>query len=485
MKKIISIILAITVFLSSNSIFAFAQEPQSICFNNLETLPDNIKAYVLNHSNSTDSQDPQTKKSTYFLADLFKKIPLKVFYNFGNLLNECDFSGTHIIDKSKDLFSKSIFFSIATTGFILLDSFSSRSRGIFYTLCSYDWLKSKIYDIADLTKKLIPKKTVSPQETIKKLNKELEALKGQKLAKEKIQKIIYGIIHGKNQAKFNKEKYSHGDVLYFTGASGVGKSFAAEHIAKALSNSNPFIISASEIDVASTSTIVDQLFGLQSYGSDYGMSIKDSSCLVKYLERNKDGIVIINEYDKMWSPSLDEIMRTITDQGVISVKGQIIDCSSIIFIITSNESSGSVNGGNQEIDKKIDDGTGSRTTIKHDKSFLNRIKVVEFENLTETNYEEIARAEYHNNFTNYWLKFAGIELYMGDTFQHVAKRTANENKGSRTIKNIMDGLIKELANTVISPEFNNNCKNTKIFVSYNEDTDTFTLKIIPKITSNT
>lgn len=485
MKKFILTILIISTLFSNNPTLTFAQstKTQSISVD-FESFPDSVKEYFLNQLNQTipiNFQNTTTNKSNYFFAEFLKTLPFEALNKIGNWLNNCNFSGTNVVGKSKNFLSKSILLSIASTGLVLLDSISSRSKGFYYTICSYDWIKSKIYDIADLTKSLLPKRIPVPHEAIKNLNKELETIKGQKAAKEKIQKIVYGIIHGKNQAKFNKEKYSHGDVLYFTGASGVGKSFAAEHIAKALSNTKPFVISASEIDIASTSTIVDQLFGLQRYGDYSPMS--DSSCLVKYLERNKDGTVIINEYDKMCH-SLDEIFRTISDQGVISVKGQIIDCSGIMFIITSNESSGSVNGGNQDIDKSVDDGTGSRTAIKHDKSFLNRIKLVEFENLTEKDYEEIAVAEYRNKITNYWLKFAGIELDMGDIFKHVAIRTAEENKGARTIKNIMDGLTRELANTVISPDFNSTCKNTKIFVSYDENTDTFTLKNISNLPSN-
>ena len=315
-------------------------------------------------------------------------------------------------------------------------------------------------------------------------------VKGQEIAKTRVLSIIYGIIHDKNQAQISGEKYAHGDVLYFVGPSGVGKTFLAEHcIAPVLSKMSPYIISASEVDKSSgKETIIDQLFGLDNYGGGYGYgygyggyggnALSKRKNLVEYLENNPGGIVIINEYDKMWCHELDEIFRSIMDQGIVTVKGQKIDCSGTTFIITSNECSSSVFGGNQDEIKKedIDDGTGSRTYIKHEKSFLNRVKIVEFDNLTAEEYEKIALKEFNEKVVDYWKnpEVAGINIDLGDTIKHIALRVESQNQGARCITDIRYKLIHDIVTKITDSSIEQYTGKT-IYVSYDENTNEFTL----------
>lgn len=331
-------------------------------------------------------------------------------------------------------------------------------------------------------------KDLTVNEKISMLKTLCEDVKGQEIAKTRVLSIIYGIIHDKNQAQISGEKYAHGDVLYFVGPSGVGKTFLAEHcIAPVMSKTTPYIISASEVDKSSgKETVIDQLFGLDTYGGGYGYgyggygrdALSKRKNLVEYLENNPGGIVIINEYDKMWCHELDEIFRSIMDQGIVTVKGQKIDCSGTTFIITSNECSMSVFGGNQDEIKKedIDDGTGSRTYIKHEKSFLNRAKIVEFSNLTAEEYEKIALKEFNEKVVDYWKnpEVAGINIELGDTVKHVALRVESQNEGARCITDIRYKLIHDIVTKITDSSIEQYTGKT-IYVSYDENTNEFTL----------
>ncbi len=322
-----------------------------------------------------------------------------------------------------------------------------------------------------------------------------EEVKGQEKAKEQIKSVVYGILHRKNQAKLSGKKYGRGDVLYFTGPSGVGKTLMARGLAKykiLTSNTEPFYISASEVDKESTSTVIDQLFGLNSYGGyggydEYGSrgnrAVTTPKSLVKYLNNNPDGVVIVDEYDKMWSPNLDEIFRTIVDHGVVNVKGQTIDCSGITFILTSNESTKSIEGGNQdaETEEQIDDGTGSRTQVKHDKSFLNRLQPVEFSNLSSEEYIKIIKKEFKDELIGYWAnpEVNGIEIVINDDcLKNMAKVVENKNQGARYITRLQSDLFRDISIKVFDAEVKEKdfYRGKKIFVEFNPQTEEFILK---------
>jgi ATP-dependent Clp protease ATP-binding subunit ClpA len=320
-----------------------------------------------------------------------------------------------------------------------------------------------------------------------------EEIKGQEKAKEQIKSIVYGILHRKNQAKLVDKKYDRGDVLLFYGPSGVGKTLIAKGLAEykiLTSNAEPFYISASEVDKDSKETVIEQLFGGGSYAyggyDDYNGSNKVSSApksLVKYLNSNPDGVVIIDEYDKMWSPALDEIFRTIMDHGVVSIKGQMIDCSGITFILTSNESAKSIQGGNQDdqTPEEVDDGTGSRTTNKHDKSFLNRLQPVEFSNLSSKEYALIIQKDFKDDLVGYWAnpEVNGIDIVIDDVcLANMAKVVENKNIGARYITKLQSDLFRDISMKVFDAEVKEKdfYRGKKILVSFNPATEEFTLR---------
>lgn len=323
-------------------------------------------------------------------------------------------------------------------------------------------------------------KPIDPVATMKLLDMLMLSVKGQENAKKQIRSLVLNIVDKNAQFMANKNWKKAGpgaSVIYMVGPSGVGKSFSAEIIRKVLSGfaAEPFVIEASDIDKQSKSSAVDQLFGMRIKrvsNSEY----YEYAPLVQRLKSIPNTVVVINEYDKMHSPELDEKLRTIMDQGYINVNGEKIDCSAATFIITSNENSASVNKGNNESDT-TDDGTGSRTFINHDKAFLNRIKLIEFDNLSAEEYKEIAIIPFSQLAQRYKIQY-GIDLDFNGTIDEIAQKVAEINRGARPIFTYLELLNDKLLNEVVLRNLNTCSESVKYKVSFDKDKNTFILENI-------
>ena len=370
------------------------------------------------------------------------------------------------------------------------------------------WSLSRFWESANSYRKQVMNEwtnvPVDLHESIDNLDYLFEEIKGQEKAKKEVQAIVFDILQRKKQAEITGQKYQRGDVLYFYGPSRTGKSMMGEGLAKykILSNYDEvYKISASEIDTGSNKeTKLEQLFGTASYGggyygsygSGYGMGGGDSAqprSLVKYIKEHPNGIILIDEYDKMWSAELDEVFRTIVDNGVIRVRGQTIDCSGMTFILTSNESSAAMSGNQKTVSSKDDDGTGSRTyNVKHDKSFINRIRPVEFENLSVKDYEEIAKKEFTKLCIDFWRhpEIGGPEVVISDeVYQKIAKAVEKKNQGASTVFTLESDLstliqLEVYAKTIECKEkgidVRDYYKNKRLYVDFDLEDETFDLR---------
>lgn len=355
------------------------------------------------------------------------------------------------------------------------------------------WIVKRAWNKFQEYKKRLDKKIDHEEFDYKNSQKNLEELlktiAGQERAKRQIKNIVSKIVNRRHQAKLNGVKYAHGDVLYFAGPSGVGKTLMAEGLAKykvLSTTTDVFTVSASEVDMESSQSVVDQIFGMNHRGSYGPWNIKpegdsvisEQKDLVKYLNQNRDGVVIINEYDKMWSRSLDEVFRGIIDDGVVNVKGQKIDCSGVTFILTSNESSASL--GLKEDPTQEDDPT--RTHIRHDKSFLNRLHPVEFEDLSVDNYVKIIDKEIRNDVVNYWARpdVAGMNIVIDDEcLKNMAVVVRRKKQGARYI-DVLAGELFSVATDKLNYKVNETgkedyYKGQKVYALYDPDAEEFTL----------
>ncbi len=341
------------------------------------------------------------------------------------------------------------------------------------------------------------KAPVELHQSIDNLDYLFEEVKGQEKAKKEVKSIVFNILHRKKHAELSGREYGKGDVLYFYGPSRVGKTMMARGLAKykiLSNNTEPYYISASEVDKDSKKeTVLDQLFGTNKYYGGFGgfggfgmndtrpSAILEPKDLVKYISDNPNGIVIIDEYDKMWSSGLDEVFRTIVDNGEVHVKGQTINCSGITFILTSNECEASVLGGNQDDGSVVDDGTGSRTYIRHDKSFLNRIRPVPFENLSVDAYEDIIKQEFKDDLVDYWIReeIAGLSVVISDTaIKNMAKSVEKKNRGASYVSDLESDLFRDISLRIYSAECveKDYYRGKTMFVDFDPATDTFILK---------
>lgn len=322
-------------------------------------------------------------------------------------------------------------------------------------------------------------KPVDPVTSMHLLDMQLASVKGQEKAKKAIRQAVLNIVDKNSQFALRKNSKRAGagaTVIYMIGPSGVGKTMIADicRVVLAGSGATPLVIEASDIDRRSRMSPVEQLFGMRTKRTQNGGETYEYSPIIQRLKAVPNTVVIINEYDKVHSPDLDEKLRTIMDQGYINVNGEKIDCSAATFIITSNESSASANKGNLEI-ALDDDGTGSRTFISHDKSFLNRVKLIELENLSAKEYKEIAMRPFAELAARYHHQY-GIDLAFGNTLDSLAQKVEELNRGARPIFNYVESLNDKLLNDVVLNNLNNSSKRIKLAVSFDKEQDEFILE---------
>lgn len=340
-------------------------------------------------------------------------------------------------------------------------------------------LSSLLYlgkSVVDKVKMKFSKVELNSDKVAKSMDEQLKKIKGQQKAKKKAAEIVASIIDARNEAKENKRPYKKGDVIYMVGPSGVGKSLLADGLAVAIMgpNAKPIYVDASDIDKGSSRSLKEQLFYMSEAkcrNQSSSMMSEDTS-IISQIRTNPNVVLIINEYDKMHTPDFDEVLRTIMDRGQISIYGEKIDCSGLLIIITSNEDHSSVTAGNNQGEAQ-DDGTGSRTHIVHDKSFLNRLNIIEFENLDEAAYEEIT-AEVLAAIAKRNKEKYSVELNFGDTAKKIAAKTAETNQGAREIEKIVAGLKSAIA--IERQRAGETAAKTTFEVDYNGEEDVFSLK---------
>lgn len=329
-----------------------------------------------------------------------------------------------------------------------------------------------------------PSKIYTKSEIFSNFDKIFCDLEGQEEAKKGIKNFVYDNAIAKDKAKWDKKKYNHGDILYFHGPSGVGKSFSASYLPYVFSpNPKVFVLSSSDIDKEKKDeSVLSQIFSPLSPTNQNSKIAQPSkkSALAEFIKNNPGGFVRIEEYDKLCSPALDEVIRTISETGVINVNGEKIDCSGTTFILTSNEDDLSMSGFDKDSDEKLDDKAiqAGYTRRWHDKSFLNRIRKIKFSKLTSKEYESIIRKRFEN-ISKYWNspQNGGFKLLIDDiSIQKLANKVETINEGARPIDlRIIPECQSLLIQKIKSAPTFDFYKNKEINVEYDENIDSFCL----------
>ena len=470
-KKVMATILAVSIVMSSaqctSAWFPFGKSSQEDLTNMAETVCKGI-----NNTEKCFTDKGFTKQAARTLVNAVRNAEIKDLINTatGGLVKDIpQLNAGGVWSALKSLFTS----GGGVFAFFIVSIFVNKLTQMYKTL------KAKI-EAGKV------EKPVDPITTMQMLDMLMFSIKGQERAKRQIRSTVLNIVDKNAQFMVNRNGKKAGpgaNVIYMVGPSGVGKSFSAEIIRKVLSgpSADPFVIEASDIDKQSKASAVDQLVGMRIKrinNSEY----YEYSPLVLRLKAIPNTTVVINEYDKMHSKELDEKLRTIMDQGYINVNGEKIDCSAATFIITSNESYGSVHKNNNDIDN-VDDGTGSRTFIDHDKAFLNRIKLIEFDNLSAPEYSEIALEPFVKLAIRYKTQY-GIDIDLNGTINAIAQRTEQLNKGARPIFAYLEDLNDKLLNEVVLRNLKKGHGQTlKYKVRFNKNNDSFTLEEIVPVSS--
>lgn len=470
-KKVIAAILTVSMMASSVQMTSFAENGSFLDYmiNKSET---NLKQF---QDNKTTLQkirswfsSGEEEKATQASINALKKL------TFFEKISEMPWSKEQVISASQNAYTRSM--AESKTGGIfnrLMSMFFGQSSfvTILFAMQAVGMVRQYYQNFKTKMEAGKIEKPIDPVATMQILDMLMENVKGQEKAKQQIRSMVLNIVDKNAQfmAVNNSKKAGPGaNVIYMVGPSGVGKSFSADIIRKVLCgfNAEPFVIEASDIDKQSKSSAVEQLFGMKIRRVS-NSEVYEYAPFIQRIKAIPNTVVIINEYDKMHSPELDEKLRTIMDQGYINVNGEKIDCSAATFIITSNESYGSVNKGNNEFDD-VDDGTGSRTFINHDKAFLNRIKLIEFDNLSAFDYKQIATVPFAQLAARYKVQY-GINLDLNGTIDAVAQRVEELNKGARPIFTYLESLNDKLLNEVVLQKLNSGSRNIKYRVSFEND----------------
>ncbi len=372
----------------------------------------------------------------------------------------------------------------ATVAFNALDLAGSMSKKIV----NISYLRFAGQHLKTIKDEVVKLFEPSPREHTKdevfnKFDTAFEGIEGQDEAIREIKNHLYDIVVAKNQAAWKGEKYSHGDVLYFHGPSGVGKSFVSKKIAEALySNPKVYTVTTSDVDTDRKDSVVTQLFGSTSNMSNnpYFPPPKNPNSLANFLKSNPNSIVKIEEYDKICTPALDEVLRTIMECGVVNINGEKVDCSGMLFILTSNEDKVSMEGFEKSDESKLDKDSLSKgyTRVWHDKSFLNRIRKVEFKNLNSDAYKKILKKHFED-INSYWSdhKNAGIKLRMDEkSIDTLSLKIEKMNQGARPIDLSILPLIQgEIGNKIKSAPTLNFYKDRTFNVSYDPEKEKFSV----------
>ncbi len=242
-----------------------------------------------------------------------------------------------------------------------------------------------------------------------------------------------------NQHDRNGTECTCACTMTFMGDSGVGKTWAARMISKAIFGQDmqpwQFVTSTSITNTTDTVngqklTPADQIFNTNSE-------------LVRQLTRNPRVVIVFDEIDKMhkWDPddSVLERLRDARDTGKLLVKDGVnqyyIDVSRTVFICITNELREC--WGLPKNENLSPQHAAARTYVKRDQSLVNRFEVVEFKDFDKEDYKFFL-TPFLEEVKKEFLDIFNLDLIYSDEFiNSIATASESKNKGVRGVNDYM------------------------------------------------
>ncbi len=277
----------------------------------------------------------------------------------------------------------------------------------------------------------------------------------------KMVEIMSGMADLWNESDRTGKDCTSACTMTFMGDSGIGKTYAARCLSKALfyKDMQPwqFITSTSVTASSNGSSSSDSKKDTKNKENNVSHEklspadqlFNENSELVRQLRLNNRVIIVLDEIDKMHKADPDdtilERLRDARDTGKLLVRKGVnyeyIDVSRTIFICITNERREC--WGLPEANL-TEDQAASRTYVKRDRSLTNRFDVVEFDYFTSNGYQIVLKPqleeladEYYNNYK--------INLKITDELvKNIGDAAERKNKGVRGVNDYLVALRGKL-----------------------------------------
>lgn len=348
---------------------------------------------------------------------------------------------------------------------------------------------TKNYDYFDeLTKKEIKLKSlISATEKAEKLNKEpititekdvikvvsdklhlsiVDLNKDEKSKLKTLDKDLKSIVIGQDEAvdevckivkrqRLGLSNPNKPSVLMFTGSTGTGKTYLAKKLAEKIFGSEKYLV---RLDMSEYS---DDMSVAKLTGSSAGyIGYNDTPFLFEMYYNMKQFVLLLDECEKASDKVFNLFLQVFDEGRLTNNKGETIDLSKIIIILTSNvgaQEASERNGGigfnrNNDSIKDFDKSIYKKSIKKRFKpEFINRIdSIVYFNRLTDENLRKIIKIHIDN--TNNKLRNIGYSLN-NDVYNVAIETVLNNISGKkeygarpilREIENLIENKITDI-----------------------------------------
>lgn len=252
-------------------------------------------------------------------------------------------------------------------------------------------------------------------------------------------------------------------VFMFLGPTGVGKTYLSKLLAQFLFGDEGIItrLDMSEyMESASVSRLIGAAPGLVGYD--------DGGYLTDAIRNNPYSIVLIDEIEKAHPRVMDLFLQLFGEGRLTDSKGNTVNASNCIFIMTSNLSlSDTYVTPSSETDFMYGGSTGSKSVEKLDKAtkmerltqyfrpeFVNRIdEVVQFRSLDDDDFEVLVKLSL-DEISERILHDKNIKIeYDRKVSKYLASRGFNKSFGARYLKSSVEEQIEyPISDLIINEE---------------------------------